>query len=153
DLDRVLLAALALLALASFEAVQPLTQAVRELAETVAAGRRILELTDREPAVTDPAEPAPPPGTFALELANVPAPYAPGEPPALDGFALRLEPGRKVALVGPSGAGKTTVANLLLRFLDPDAGRVTLGGRDLREYRQEDVRRAIAVAGQDSHLF
>ena len=49
--------------------------------------------------------------------------------------------------------GKTTVANLLLRFLDPEEGRVTLGGRDLREYRQEDVRRAIAVAGQDSHLF
>jgi ABC-type multidrug transport system fused ATPase/permease subunit len=58
-----------------------------------------------------------------------------------------------VALVGPSGAGKTTVVNLLLRFLDPEAGRVTLAGRDLRDYRQEDVRRAIAVAGQESHLF
>src|SRR5262249_2205392 len=53
----------------------------------------------------------------------------------------------------PSGAGKTTVVNLLLRFLDPEHGRVTLGGRDLREYRLDDVRRAIAVAGQDSHLF
>ena len=68
-------------------------------------------------------------------------------------MSLRLEPGERVALVGPSGAGKTTVANLLLRFLDPEAGRVTLAGRDLREYRLEDVRRAIAVAGQDSHLF
>jgi ABC-type multidrug transport system fused ATPase/permease subunit len=58
-----------------------------------------------------------------------------------------------VALVGPSGAGKTTVVNLLARFLDPAAGRVTLGGSDLRSYRQEDVRRAIAVAGQDSHVF
>jgi ABC-type multidrug transport system fused ATPase/permease subunit len=56
-------------------------------------------------------------------------------------------------MLGPSGSGKTTVANLLLRFVDPEAGRVTLAGRDLREYRLEDVRSAIAVAGQDSHLF
>jgi ATP-binding cassette, subfamily C, bacterial CydCD len=54
---------------------------------------------------------------------------------------------------GPSGSRKTTIVNLLVRFLDPEDGRVTLGGRDPREYRQEDVRRAIAVAGQDSHLF
>jgi ABC-type multidrug transport system fused ATPase/permease subunit len=71
----------------------------------------------------------------------------------LDGASLRLEPGCRVALVGESGAGKTTVTNLLLRFLDPEHGRVTIGGRDLRDLRQEDVRRAIAVAGQDAHLF
>ena len=115
----------------------------------------MLELTDREPAVVDPADPLPraASGRSTVALEGVRARYAPGEPPALDGVNLRLEPGRRVALVGPSGAGKTTVANLLLRFLDPEAGRVTLGGRDLREYRQEDVRRAIAVAGQDAHLF
>ena len=66
---------------------------------------------------------------------------------------MRLEPGCRVALVGESGAGKTTVTNLLLRFLDPEQGRVTIGGRDIRELRQEDVRRTIAVAGQDGHLF
>ena len=66
---------------------------------------------------------------------------------------MRLEPGCRVALIGESGAGKTTVTNLLLRFLDPEQGRVTIGGRDLRELAQEDVRRAIAVAGQDAHLF
>jgi ATP-binding cassette, subfamily C, bacterial CydC len=153
-LDRVLIAMLALLALASFEAVQPLAAAARELSVTLAAGRRVLELADGEAAVVDPVAPAAAPSwPFAVALEDVRARYAPGERPALDGVSLRLEPGCRVALVGPSGAGKTTVVNLLLRFLDPEAGRVTLAGRDLREYRQEDVRRAIAVAGQDSHLF
>jgi ATP-binding cassette, subfamily C, bacterial CydC len=153
-LDRVLIAMLALLALASFEAVQPLSQAARELGETLAAGRRLLELLDREATVRDPARPAPfPEGPFTLALEGVRARYASGEPPALDGVDLRLDPGRRVALVGPSGAGKTTIVNLLVRFLDPEAGRVTVDGRDLRDYRQEDVRRAVAVAGQDSHLF
>jgi ATP-binding cassette subfamily C protein CydC len=153
-LDRVLIGLLGLLSLAAFEAVQPLSQAARELAATLAAGRRLLELTDREPAIVDPADPKPlPDQPFAVALEGVRARYAPGEPPALDNVDLRLVAGRRVALVGPSGAGKTTVVNLLLRFLDPEGGRVTLGGRDLREYRQEDVRRALAVAGQDSHLF
>ncbi len=153
-LDRTLIAMLALLALASFEAVQPLAAAARELSITLAAGGRVLELSDREAVVVDPVAPLPAPSwPFAVALEDVRARYAPGERAALDGVSLRLEPGCRVALVGPSGAGKTTVVNLLLRFLDPEAGRVTLAGRDLREYRQEDVRRAIAVAGQDSHLF
>ena len=88
-----------------------------------------------------------------MALEHVRARY-PGQPrPAVDDVSLRLEPGERVALVGPSGAGKTTVVNLLLRFLDPELGRVTLAGRDLRDYRQDDVRHVIAVAGQDSHLF
>ncbi|HEX6696586.1 MAG TPA: thiol reductant ABC exporter subunit CydC [Solirubrobacteraceae bacterium] len=154
QLDRTLIAMLALLALASFEAVQPLAAAARELSVTLAAGGRVLELADREAAVVDPAAPLPAPSwPFAVALEDVRARYAPGERAALDGVSLRLEPGCRVALVGPSGAGKTTVVNLLLRFLDPEAGRVTLAGRDLRDYRQDDVRRAIAVAGQDSHLF
>jgi thiol reductant ABC exporter CydC subunit len=153
-LDRVLIGLLALASLAAFEAVQPLPEALRELHTTVAAGDRILELTGREPAVADPTAPHPLPAVpFTVGLEDVRVRYAPGEPPALDGVSLRLEPGRRVALLGPSGSGKTTVANLLLRFIDPEAGRVTLAGRDLRAYRQEDIRRAIAVAGQDSHLF
>jgi ATP-binding cassette subfamily C protein CydC len=153
-LDRVVIALLALLSLAAFEAVQPLTEALRELRATLAAGRRILELTDRTPRVLDPADPLPAPmPPFAIELENVRARYGPEERPALDGFSLRLEPGRRIALLGPSGVGKTTVVRLLLRFVDPERGRVTLAGRDLRRYRQEDVRRAVAVAGQDGHLF
>lgn len=153
-LDRVLVATLALLAVSSFDAVSSLPAAARELSATFAAGRRVLELTDREPAVVDPAAPAAPPhGRAMVALEGVTARYAPGEQPALDDLDLRLHPGRSVAVVGPSGAGKTTVVNLLLRFLDPEQGRVTIDGRDIRDYRQEDVRRTFAIAGQNAHVF
>jgi len=152
-LDRVLVATLALLALASFEAVASLPGTARELASLLASGRRILELTDRAPRIADPLRPALPPASAAVALESVTARYADEERPALSGVDLRLDPGRRVALVGSSGAGKTTVVNLLLRFLDPEEGHVTLAGRDLREYRQEDVRRTFALAGQEAHVF
>jgi thiol reductant ABC exporter CydC subunit len=154
DLNRVLIALLALLALASFEAVQPLPEALRELGVTLAAGKRVLELTDREPAIVDPEQPLPPPiPPFTIALENVRVRYAPRERPALNGFSMRLEPGRRVVLLGRSGAGKSTVVNVLLRFVDPERGYFTVAGEDARHYRQEDVRRLIAVAGQDAHLF
>ena len=148
NLDRVLTATLALLALASFEGVSALPQAARELAETLTSGRRVLELMDGESAIADPAGPLPAPSTTpTVALEGVTAEHA------LDGVDLRLEPGRRVALVGRSGVGKTTVVNLLLRFLDPTVGRVTIDGYDMRDYRQSDVRATFAVAGQNAHLF
>jgi thiol reductant ABC exporter CydC subunit len=153
-LDRTLVAMLTLLALASFEAVQALTQGARDLAVAVAAGGRLFDVLDRESRVTDPAEPAAvPDGPVTIAFEDVAVRYPGSTERALDGFSLRLEPGRRIALTGPSGAGKTTAVNLLLRFVDPERGRVTLDGRDLRAYRQDDVRAAIAVAGQDAHLF
>ena len=152
-ISGVWVATLGLLALASFEAVGALPQAGRELSSTVAAGRRVLELTDREPLVSDPPNPIPaPPARPVLALDHVSAGYA-DEPAVIDDLSFRLDPGRRIALVGPSGAGKTTVVNLLLRFLDPRGGSVTLDGHDLRRYRLQDVRKTIAVAGQDSHVF
>jgi ATP-binding cassette, subfamily C, bacterial CydC len=153
ELDRVLIATVALLALASFEAMLLLSGAARELAATLASGRRVLELTDREPAIRDPAAPLPPPTSAAVAIEGVTARYATDERPVLRQVDVRLEPGRTLALVGPSGSGKTTVTNLLLRFLDPERGRVTIGGHDLRSYRQDDVRRTFALAGQEAHLF
>jgi len=153
SLNRVLVALLALLALASFEAVAALPAAARELSGTLASGRRVLELVDRAPDVRDPSTPLDPPAGSDVALEGVTARYELAAPPVLSDFDLRLEPGRRVALVGPSGAGKTTVTNLLLRFLDPEAGRVALNGCDLREYRQKDVRATFALAGQEAHVF
>jgi len=154
SLDPVLVATLALLALASFDAVTPLAPAARELSSTLASGRRVLEVLDRAPAVREPELPVPaPPRRAPVRLEGVTARYDPVEEPVLRDLDLELAPGRKVALVGPSGAGKTTVTRLLLRFLDPERGRVTIGGRDVREYAQADVRRHFAIAGQESYLF
>ena len=152
-LDPVLVATLALLALASFEAVAPLAATARELSATFASGRRVLALVDPSPAIQDPPSPLPgPPRDATVVLNGVTAGYG-GDPPVVRDLRLALAPGRKIALVGPSGAGKTTVTRLLLRFLDPRAGTVTIAGHDLREYAQADVRRQFAIAGQEAYVF
>jgi thiol reductant ABC exporter CydC subunit len=152
-LDRVLVATVALLALASFETVAPLPGAARELTGILSAGRRVLEVMDRRPEVRDPASPMPgQPEKATVALEGVTARYG-REDDVLRDFDLRIEPAARVALVGPSGAGKTTVTNLLMRFLDPVRGRVTIGGRDVRELRQADVRSTFALAGQHAHVF
>ena len=73
--------------------------------------------------------------------------------PALDGVSLAIPAGSTVALVGSSGAGKTTIAHLCLRFWDPDAGEIRLAGHDLRAWRLDDLRREIALVAQDTYLF
>jgi ABC-type bacteriocin/lantibiotic exporter with double-glycine peptidase domain len=86
-------------------------------------------------------------------LDGIRARYGPAEPWVLDGASLRLHPGSRMALLGPSGAGKTTLAHLLVRFRDADAGAVTLDGVDVRRLTQDDLRRAVVFAAQDAHLF
>jgi ABC-type multidrug transport system fused ATPase/permease subunit len=152
-LPGVQLAMLVLLALAAFEAVRPLPSAAAQLLAASAASRRILELTDREAPVQDPAVPRRHSGPGNLVLRGVGMRYAPQTPRVLDGVDLDIPAGAIVALVGASGSGKTTIANLVVRFRDPDTGTILLDGCDLREYAQADVRRVIGLAGQDAHLF
>ena len=79
--------------------------------------------------------------------------YRDRDRPALDRFTLQVAPGERVALVGRSGAGKTTVAALLLRFFDPEQGRITIGGTDIRDLPLDELRSLIAVVSQDTYLF
>ena len=119
-----------------------------------AAAERIIEVLDEEPAVRDPANAAPLYRTSgALALHGVTFTYPDTERPALRGIDVRIAPREKIAVVGASGAGKTTLAKLLLRFYDPDTGRVTLDGRDLREVSLSDLRRNIAVVLQETLVF
>src|SRR5262249_29285028 len=89
----------------------------------------------------------------ALEMARLTFTYPGRTRPALEDVQLVIPAGATVALVGPSGAGKTTVAHLFLRFWDPDKGMVGLDGHDLREYRLDELRQRVALVAQDTYLF
>ena len=79
--------------------------------------------------------------------------YAPTDPPALEDVSFAIDAGQTVALVGRSGAGKTTAAHLLLRFWDPQAGQITIDGHDIRDFELDELRRHVALVAQDTYLF
>lgn len=121
----------------------------------ITAAGNLFALLDASPSVTErPDAVAVGPERIdpAIALEDVTFAYRAGAP-VLRGLTLTIAPGETVALVGPSGAGKTTVVSLLLRFFDPQEGRITLGGRDARDYTLASLRDAIAVVSQDAYLF
>jgi thiol reductant ABC exporter CydC subunit len=162
--DGVYLGFLALVALATFEAVQPLGQAVQFLGRSAAAGARLYAVIDAAPIVTDPPmvrplPPLPAPSSITPVLAFEDVHYSyrddegDSQTEALAGVSFTLAPGKRIALVGASGAGKSTVARLAVRFDDPTSGSVRLNGEDVRGLALDDVRRAVAVVAQDTYIF
>jgi len=127
-----------------------------ELQRAGGAAERLRELLDEQPTITAPAQPAllpvRPEGRVAFEDVRFTYPARP-EQPALFGFSLTVEPGETVALVGPSGAGKTTVFQLLLRFYDPDSGVVRLDGVDIAQVEPLELRARIGIVPQDPVIF
>src|ERR671914_219584 len=119
----------------------------------VASGARVFEVLDRAPRMTAPAgAPALQPGEGRVELRDVTFAYDGGEP-ALRDVELEIEPGRTVALVGPTGSGKSTVIALLPRLYDPDEGSVLIDGVDVREVAPESLREEIGLVSEDTFLF
>jgi ATP-binding cassette subfamily B protein len=132
-----------------------LSEIMAELQRGSAAIDRIQGLLDVKPAIAPPADPvALPKPKGAIEFRDVEFRYpARPETPALAGFTLSVAPGDTVALVGPSGAGKTTVFQLLLRFYDPQQGVITMDGVDLRVCDPQALRARIAIVSQDPVIF
>jgi ATP-binding cassette subfamily C protein CydCD len=157
-LDRGLLPLLTLLAVAAFLPISEIAYVGRQLADTFASTRRLHAVHAEPVTVTDgdgaPARKAAQAvGGFTIRFDHVDFAYPGTAHRALTSVMLDVPAGATVALVGPSGAGKTTMANLLLRFWDPAAGAITLDGHDLRAYALDHLRSRIALVGESTYLF
>lgn len=133
-----------------------LTEVYGDLLRGAGAAGRLSELLREKPEIAAPADPValpqPPRGALAFEGVQFHYPTR-RDVAALNGFSLDVKPGETVAVVGPSGAGKTTLFQLVQRFYDPDAGRVTLDGIDLRDADPAEVRARIAMVPQETIIF
>ncbi|MCR3727478.1 ATP-binding cassette subfamily C protein CydCD [Streptomyces umbrinus] len=153
-LSGVAMAVVVLTPLAAFEAVLGLPLAVQYRQRVRKSAERVYEVLDAPEPVREPEKPLEAPGSpFPVVVKGLAARHAGQERDALAGVDLTLERGRRTAVVGTSGAGKTTLAQVLLRFLDADAGTYTLGGVDAYGMDGDDVRRLVGLCAQDAHLF
>jgi ATP-binding cassette subfamily C protein CydCD len=145
---------LILLALASFLPISEIAHVSRQLADTIASTRRYCAVQQEKPPVVDgPLRPPPPAGGSAIRFEGASFTYPGARRPALTDIGLEIRAGTTLALVGPSGAGKTTIANLLLRFWDPSAGRILIDGVDLRDFELDHLRARISLVSQETYLF
>jgi ATP-binding cassette subfamily B protein len=137
----------------AFNPVQDFAKYTGRLAKAAAAGERVLDLLDRTPEVRDLPGAVPAPnlrGELAFE--NVSFEYE-KDRTVLDRITLHIEPGQQIALVGPSGVGKSTVASLVLRLYDPQSGRITIDGSDIRDFTLQSLRQQVSVVLQETLLF
>jgi ATP-binding cassette subfamily B protein len=155
SLDSAILPLLTLLAMSAFVPVWEIAQVGRQLADTLGATRRVHAVHAEPVTVTDGPGVGRDgrPTAAALEMSGVSFAYPGRRRRALADVSFTVPAGSTVALVGPSGAGKTTVANLFLRFWDPDGGVVRMNGHDLRDWGLDELRQRIALVAQDTYLF
>jgi thiol reductant ABC exporter CydC subunit len=153
QLDGVLLAGIVFLTIGAFEAVVGLPDAAQRLTACAQAAARLEGVTEAPIPVSDPPAPIPVPSDGSLSFEDVSVRFEGREQAALSCVSAALAPGSRIALVGASGAGKTTLASCAVRFLDPSSGRVTLGGVDIRELSQDALRSAIRLVSQEAYLF
>ncbi len=152
-LDPGLLPLMTILAMSAFLPVSEIAQIGRQLADTLGATRRVYALANEPIPVRDgPGVPVAR-GAAALALEQVNFTYPGQTRRALSDVSFDIPAGKTIALVGTSGAGKTTTAQLLMRFWDPDTGRITLNGADLRDYKLDELRGLVALVAQDTYLF
>jgi len=152
-LDPGLLPLMTILAMAAFLPVSEIAQIGRQLADTLGATRRVYALANEPIPVRDgPGVPITR-GAAALSLDKVTFTYPGQTRRALSDVSFDIPAGKTIALVGTSGAGKTTTAQLLMRFWDPDSGRILLNGANLKDYKLNALRGLVALVAQDTYLF
>ncbi|HYP14377.1 MAG TPA: ABC transporter ATP-binding protein [Bryobacteraceae bacterium] len=133
--------------------IQNVSELAVQFMESLVSGERVLGLLQTAPQIKDaPLAVKAPRFRGSVEFDNVVFGYQPGSP-ILRGMSFTVEPGQTVAIVGGSGAGKSTILNLIMRFVDPWQGSVRFDGRDIRHFRLQSVRRQISVVMQESILF
>jgi thiol reductant ABC exporter CydC subunit len=153
-LPGVALAVLVLTPLAAHEVFGALAPAAQQLPRIRASASRVQAVLRQPDPVREPASPWPAPAPpYDLLIEGLSARWEAAGPDVLSGIDLSVPAGRRVAVVGPSGAGKTTLAMVLLRFLDPSAGRVSLGGTDITRLDGDTVRTIVGLCAQDAHVF
>jgi ATP-binding cassette, subfamily B, bacterial len=134
--------------------LQMVGQIIAQAQRAVASSQRVKEILDADPKIYDDPHARPlPDGPGEVRFERVTFSYGEGGRPVLDGLDLVIRPGESVALVGATGSGKSTVARLLARFYDPESGRVTLDGADIRDVQLRRLRRAVAIVFEDTFLF
>jgi ATP-binding cassette subfamily C protein CydC len=152
-LDGPGMALVALAVLASFESVWPLTAAFQYLGHTREAARRLLEIVYSEPLVVFPDRSSGCPPHFGVEFERVNFRYHKDSAWALRNVDLRISPFSRVGIIGETGSGKSSLIHLLVRFGDPDSGCIRLGGVDLRDFVEQDLRDYTGVVTQQPHMF
>lgn len=154
-LDASYLPLLTLLALSAFLPVSEIAQIGRQLADTLGATRRLHHVHREPPAVSAPAtaQPIDPNADSALSFGDVTFAYPLGRGRAIDGISIDVPRGSSLALVGPSGAGKTTIAQLCMRFWDAADGEVRIFGTPIKQVGLNELRQQIAMVSQDTYLF
>ena len=143
----------ALAALTVFEAFGGVPTAFAGLFGTLASADRLFGLFDCKPNVVDPDSPIRLPQSFDLELNSVSLIYPDARRPALTNIDLSVREGARIAIIGASGAGKSSIADLLVRFRDPTGGEIRLGGEPLPQLAMDSIRSRIVIVGQSPHLF
>ena len=136
-----------------FDPVQQLSQLYNTLQSAAAALHKLFGILDAVPDVNESESPVSLPATGDVEVRDISFTYASGSQPALSNVSVTLTAGTRLALVGPTGAGKSTLAKLMARLYDPQTGQVLFGGVDLRDASLEDLRKRIVVIPQEGFLF
>ena len=136
-----------------FEPIQQLTQVFNSFQQAAAALKKLYGLLDEQLDLVEPEQPVELPAAGDLVVDNVSFRYAPQLEPVLHDVSLTLEHGKRLVLVGPTGAGKSTLAKLMARFYDPTDGAISFGGVDLRNVDEATLRRRIVVIPQEGFLF